>query len=230
MTIQKCAEQILKILYEYFHKQNPKGFLSVEEIFGRLKEEIPDIEQDAGLEYLLDKGWIKETVNEETGIEAYKISAEGVEYYEALTHGFNQKLHSSPVTFKGDLKGSLYINNYGYQQDQVQDHAYANHHVYNGNREFMDHYDDILHFIDYMRNLSKKTSLPQEIEIDLREQCEAVEEVVRSRTFSIGHDNQKDQVRQFLEYARKVPDQATILPDIQKELMDQCHILETILE
>mgnify|MGYP000110811936 CR=1 FL=1 len=230
MTIQQCAEQILKILYEYFHQQNPKGFLSVEEIFGRLKEEIPDIEQDAGLEYLLDKGWIKETVDEKTGIEAYKISGDGVDHYESLTHEFKQKLSPSPVTFKGDLKGSLYINNYGYQQDQVQDHAYANHHVYNGNREFMDHYDDVLHFIDYMRNLSKRTSLPSEIEIDLREQCEAVEEVVRARTFSIGHDNQKDQVRQFLDYAKKVPDKASVGSDIEKELMDQCQILETMLD
>ncbi|GMT49838.1 MAG: hypothetical protein IEMM0008_1377 [bacterium] len=228
MTIQKCAEAILKILYEYFHKQNPKGFLSVEEIFGRLKEEIPDVEQDAGLEYLLEKGWIKETVDEKTGIEAYKINAEGVDYYESIT--FSHYKDSPGVSFQGSLTGTLIIiQPYGQNHDNDQaSHGQQN--IYNGGKEFMDHYDDILHFIDYMRNLAKKTSLPSEIEIDLREQCEAVEEVVRSRTFSIGHENQKNEVRQFVDYAKRVPDQVSITSDIQKELMDQCQILETMLK
>ncbi|GMT49627.1 MAG: hypothetical protein IEMM0008_1166 [bacterium] len=92
----------------------------------------------------------------------------------------------------------------------------------------MDHYDDMIHFIDSLRELPKKASLPLEVEIELKERCDDVENIVRSSRHLIGSEKQNEVIFALVDYAKTIPDQASLDPHIEKDLRDQCLVVETL--
>ncbi len=233
MTVKESAEKILKILYDYYTGQTPDQGLSVEEIFSRLTSQIHDREVDGGLRYLLDKHWIKESVDPKTTFETYRLTSDGIDHYESLN---DQTLQSglSPIIYvhgdliiHGDLKGTANITRQD-PKDQAQAQAHQEN-IYGTQKEFMDNYNAVTHFIEYMRKFPQKAKLPSDLNIELTEQCDNVESMVRSSTHRVGEDQQRDAVHRLIDYAHKLPDKMSLKEPLKTELMNQCKVMEMLI-
>ncbi len=237
MTVKESAEKILKILYDYYTGQTPDQGLSVEEIFSRLTSQIHDREVDGGLRYLLDKHWIKESVDPKTTFETYRLTSDGIDHYESLNGQMGQK-GSSPVIYvhgdfitHGDLKGTLHINYQYDPKDQAQAHSQDHQeNIYEAQKEFMNNYNAVTHFIEYIRKFPQKAKLPSDLDIELTEQCDDVESMVRSSTHRVGEDQQRDAVHRLIDYAHKLPDKTSLKEPLKTELTNQCKVIEMLIK
>ncbi len=225
MTIRESGQSILKLLYEYYREQDARKYLSAMDIFSRLNDQVSDQEIDASLQYLVDKGLIGVSADPKTNIETYKITPDGIDDYENKG-SLDSSVGNSPAIYvQGDLKGTVNLNFKPYAQDEASN---CNHFYNNHNKEFMNNYDAMLHFIEFMRTLPKKTSLPDDLEIELTERCDDIETMVRSSPHLVGDGKQREQVLQFVDYAREVSEEISN-PQMKKDVINRCMIVETLI-
>ncbi len=185
MTVKESAEKILKILYDYYTGQNPNQGLSAEEIFSRLTSQIHDREVDGGLCYLTDKQWVNKSLDPKTTFDTYRLTPDGIDHYESSA---DQRLQDglSPVIYvhrdliiHGDLKGSLKGRVVNRQDPKDQAHAHQGN-TYGTQKEFMDNYNAVTHFIEYMRKFLQKAKLPNDLNIELTNQFKVIEMLIKT--------------------------------------------------
>src|SRR5271169_380273 len=82
MIIKQIADKILKLLYEYFTEHNAKELLAKEDILGFLEKSYGDYQIDAAIEFLIESGLIKGSLNQHN-LPQYKITPEGVIRFES---------------------------------------------------------------------------------------------------------------------------------------------------
>src|SRR5271169_6865264 len=112
MAIKQLSDKILKLLYEFFAEHNPKEPFSEEEIFGFLEIDYKDYHIDAALEYLIERGFAKTSLNKHN-LPQYKITPEGIDYFESQNQA--QKGYCPVFNIQGDMnieKGSGVIHNH----------------------------------------------------------------------------------------------------------------------
>jgi len=171
-TIKNLSRRLLKIIYEYYVDQNSKDFLSIDDILCRADDFRQPNRIIASLDYLVVKGFIIPSKEEEP---RYKIMPAGLEFYESeLT---KQDASNKSVTINSNVVGQ--VNNLAHEP---QANEQTNTHF--AGKEFMKHYDVMTGFIknyrEFLKELKSQKAISPEKEEELLGEVDNVEAMIRS--------------------------------------------------